>query len=280
MKIDTTKFKPIKRGRIPKPFLKWVGGKTQILLELRKRYPAEFNCYYEPFLGGGAVFFDIQPSKAIISDANKELTNCYKVIKNDVEKLIRSLGKHVYDKDYYYTVRDQDPMSLDPVKRAARTIFLNRSGFNGLYRVNSKGKFNVPFGRYKNPRICDPDNLRGCARALSHVKIKSTPFESVLKEAKRGDFVYFDPPYIPVSDTSYFTAYQKHGFGMNNQEKLADVFEQLANRGVHVVLSNSDVTWIHKRYRDFRIRVIQANRLVNSNAGRRGPVGEVVVTSS
>jgi DNA adenine methylase len=279
MRAARTISEPIRRYRIPRPFLKWVGGKGQLLLELRRSYPARCGRYHEPFIGGGAVFFDLEPDDAIISDANEELISCYRVVQNDVEALIVALQEHVYEKEHYYAVRELDPAALDPVERAARTIYLNRAGFNGLYRVNSAGKFNVPFGRYKNPLICDADNLRGCAGALSGIEIRERSFEGVLDVARRGDFVYFDPPYIPVSDTAYFTAYQKHGFGMTNQEKLAQVFEELAGRGVKVMLSNSDVPWIHERYARFAVRVVKANRFVNSNSRRRGPVGEVVVTS-
>jgi DNA adenine methylase len=265
--------------RAPKPFLKWVGGKGQILHELKKSYPKAFNRYFEPFVGGGAVFFDLLPERAAISDANKELVSCYNVVKSKVEELISILKLYKYERELFYSIRDQDPQKLDVVGRAARTIFLNRTGFNGLYRVNSKGKFNVPFGRYKNPTICNEDNLRACSKALKKVSIKSASFEKILDSAKAGDFVYLDPPYIPVSDTSYFTAYQRRGFGMDNQEKLAAVFDELAARNVYVMLSNSDVSWIHHRYRKHRVRVIKARRFVNSDTSRRGPVGEIIVTS-
>ncbi|MCP4606176.1 MAG: DNA adenine methylase [Proteobacteria bacterium] len=267
------------RNRIPRPFLKWVGGKSQILVELNKSFPSGFKHYYEPFLGGGAVFFDLLHEPATISDSNEELINCYKVVRTRVEKLIIALNRHVYDKEHYYEVRGWDPMKLNSVQRAARTIYLNRAGFNGLYRVNSKGGFNVPFGRHKNPTICDEDNLRGCSKTLANIKIKCVSFEKVLDWARPNDLVYFDPPYIPVSDTAYFTAYQKRGFGMDSQENLAKVFDDLASRGVYAVLSNSDVPWIHERYSNHHIRLIKANRFVNSDASRRGPVGEVIVTS-
>ncbi len=274
-----TELEPVRRNRIPRPFLKWVGGKGQLLLELRKSYPKKTGCYHEPFVGGGAVFFDLLPKRAILSDANKELIDCYRVVRNNLGALIKLLKLHVYERDCYYEMRGRDPNDLDRVSRAARTIYLNKTGFNGLYRVNSKGEFNVPFGRHKNPRICDEKNLRGCSAVLGDVKIKRSVFKKVLDVAEKGDFVYFDPPYIPLSNTSYFTAYQRNGFGMTNQEELADVFDALAARGVNVMLSNSDVPWMHERYRDHRIRSIQAKRLVNSKSSGRGPVGEVIVTS-
>ncbi|MDJ0765775.1 MAG: DNA adenine methylase [Myxococcota bacterium] len=265
--------------RIPRPFVKWAGGKTQILSHLRRKYPPHFKRYHEPFLGGGAVFFDLKAASASISDANAELINCYQVVKTEVDALIEALSHYVYQKEQYYAVRDWDPETLDPVKRAARTIYLNRTGFNGLYRVNSSGKFNVPFGRYKNPTICDAENLRACAQALEGTSICTAGFEEVLASAEAGDFVYFDPPYIPVSDTAYFTAYQKRGFGMDNQERLAEVFDALAKRGVAVMLSNADVPWMHERYGRYNIQRIQAKRSVNSNTKRRGEVGEVIVTN-
>lgn len=269
----------VERDRSPRPFLKWVGGKSQTLGELRQFYPDDFVKYHEPFVGGGAVFFDLMPKKAIISDSNKELINCYKVVKSKASDLVKKLKKHVYDKQRFYAVRDEDPSKLDPVARAARTIYLNRTGYNGLYRVNQKGKFNVPFGRYKNPTICDEANLMNCSKALRRIRLKSTSFEGVLGVAEPGDFVYFDPPYIPVSDTSYFTAYQKRGFGMDNQEKLACVFEELAQRGIKVLLSNSDVPWMHDRYRRFNIHTVYALRSINSNTKRRGAISEVLISN-
>ncbi|MCP4680007.1 MAG: DNA adenine methylase [Deltaproteobacteria bacterium] len=272
-------LKSVRKYKIPRPFLKWVGGKGQLLLELRKSYPSKFGYYHEPFVGGGAVFFDLKPERAIISDANKELIDCYQVVKSNLGALVKSLKRHVYEHDYYYEVREQDPDNLDPVSRAARTIYLNKAGFNGLYRVNSKGKFNVPFGRHANPKICDEENLRGCRIVLRNAELKCSSFNKVLDVAEKGDFVYFDPPYIPVSDTAHFTAYQRNGFGMANQEELAEVFYALAAKGVYVILSNSDVPWMHERYRDYHIRSIQAKRSINSKASGRGPVGEVIVTS-
>ncbi len=264
---------------LAKPFLKWAGGKRQILPELHKSFPVEFEQFHEPFVGGGAVFFNLLPRTAVLSDANKELIGTYNVVKNKVEALIGKLEKHIYDKEYFYRIRAQDPTELSPVARAARMIYLNRAGFNGLYRVNSKGQFNVPFGRYKNPRICNAANLRACSAALAPIDVKCASFETVLRRAKPGDFVYFDPPYIPVSGTANFTAYQKNGFGMANQEKLAEVFDKLTDQGIQAMLSNADVPWIHERYRRHAIRVIKARRNVNSNAERRGHVGEVVVTN-
>jgi DNA adenine methylase len=272
-------------GRRPKPFVKWAGGKRQLLGRLRELYPPGFGTYHEPFVGGGAVFFDLTAThgclgpRAVLTDVNQELMDCYRAIRVDVKAVIAALKQHRYEERYYYHQREQDPVELSLAERAARMIYLNRTGFNGLYRVNSKGKFNVPFGRHKNPTICDAPNLLACAEALADVALEVEPFEAVVDRARPGDFVYCDPPYIPLSATANFTAYQKHGFGMANQDKLAEVFERLAARDVLVMLSNSDVPWVHERYGDHAIRVIKARRAVNSNGARRGPVGEVVVTS-
>lgn len=279
MTRDERNKKRTNRYRIPRPFLKWVGGKSQILHELKESIGEFDGRYLEPFVGGGALFFEQGFSKATISDTNTELINCYVVVRDRVEDLISALGNHVYDKEYYYRVRALDPDGMDSVSRAARMIYLNKAGFNGLYRVNSKGKFNVPFGRYKNPTICDADNLRGCSRALDKIDITCTPFHRVLENAKKGDFVYFDPPYVPVSETAHFTSYQKNGFSESDQKQLVEVFDELSRRRIHAMLSNSDVPWIHQHYAVHNIRVIKARRSVNSKANRRGFVGEVIVTN-
>jgi DNA adenine methylase len=263
----------------PRPFLKWAGGKGQLLAELRTLVPALRGRYFEPFLGGGALFFDLLPKRSVLSDVNAEIVACYATVRDCVDELIRSLKKHRYDVDHYYAVRDSDPAALSPVDRAARTIFLNKTGFNGLYRVNSSGKFNVPFGRYAKPLICDEPNLRACSAALAKTEIVTCDFEESASRAKRGDFVYFDPPYVPLSRTAAFTAYARGGFGRDQQQRLANVFDRLARRGVHVLLSNSDVPAIRELYADYRIDVVKAARAINSKGSRRGPVSEVLVTS-
>jgi DNA adenine methylase len=191
----------------PRPFLKWVGGKGQLLEQFRGLLPANYGRYFEPFLGGGAVFFSQTPPRAVLSDVNSELVDCYVAIRDAVEDVIEALRAHRYEKAHYYEVRSLDPGSLALSERAARTIFLNRTGYNGLYRVNRRGGFNVPFGRYSNPRLCDPANLRACALALRGVDIRCREFDDAVKGARRQDFVYFDPPYVPVSTTSNFTNY-------------------------------------------------------------------------
>jgi DNA adenine methylase len=267
------------RRNPPSPFLKWAGGKRQVLPALRESIPKSFGRYYEPFVGGGALFFDLKPKRALLSDTNGELIKSYQVVRDNVGGLIKCLKKHIYEEEHYYEVRAWDTSKRTAIELAARMIFLNKTGFNGLYRVNSKGLFNVPFGRHKNPTICDVKNLKACSDLLQKTKIESADFKTISRRPRADDFVYFDPPYIPLSRTANFTSYQKNGFGMDNQELLATVFEKLAERGVQVMLSNSDVPWMHDRYASFNIRTIQARRNVSSNSASRGPVGEVIVTS-
>jgi DNA adenine methylase len=274
----------------PKPFVKWVGGKRQLLEQFRKLgfYPPDNfdpvkNTYFEPFVGGGAVFFDLLPQNAVLSDMNKELVTTYNVIKNDVENLIQSLKKHKKgDKEYFLKVRAKNPEQLSDIEIASRFIFLNRTAFNGMYRVNSKGEFNVPFGKYENPMICDEVNLRRVSKALQKVQIKHQDYKEVLKKAKKGDFVYFDPPYYPVSKTASFTAYTKDAFLDKEQIELRDTFEELHKRGCFVMLSNSDVPFINKIYKEIkgvRISKVQAGRAINSKASGRGKITEVLVTN-
>lgn len=262
-----------------RPFLKWAGGKRQLLPELKKRVPWSFNRYFEPFVGGGAFFYFLGHKNAVLSDTNRELIYTYVAVRDEVEALISILKTHVYEKEYYYKIRAIDPMSVSLVEQAARMIYLNKTCFNGLYRVNKKGEFNVSFGRYTDPTICQSDVLRACSRALKNVSIEHRSFEQVLGYAREGDFVYFDPPYIPVSGTANFTAYQKNGFGMSNQSILAGVFDELTNRRVHAVLSNSNVPWVHERYSDYTIAEVNANRCINSNARQRTGAKEVIISN-
>jgi DNA adenine methylase len=263
----------------PRPFLKWAGGKGQLLGELRALVPALRGRYFEPFLGGGALFFDLLPKKGVLSDVNAEIVGCYATVRDHVGELVRALKRHHYDAEHYYAVRNADPTELSPVERAARTIFLNKTGFNGLYRVNRSGKFNVPFGRYAKPLICDEKNLRACSAALAKVELVVSDFEQAALRAKKGDFVYFDPPYVPLSRTATFTAYAPGGFGADEQARLANLFDRLARRGVEVLLSNSDVPEIRELYGAYRIEIVKATRAINSKGSRRGPVSEVLVTN-
>jgi DNA adenine methylase len=273
----------------PKPFVKWVGGKRQLLAQFRRMnlYPPENfdpknSKYFEPFVGGGAVFFDLLPEEGFLSDLNKELVITYNVVKNDLEKLIVSLKKHKTNKDYFLEVRAQDPNKLSDVAVASRFIFLNRTCFNGMYRVNSKGGFNVPFGKYTNPLICDEDNLRKVSKALYNIDIKHQDYKEVLKKAKKGDFVYFDPPYYPVSKTASFTSYTAETFLEKEQTELRDTLVELNKRGCFVMLSNSDTPFINKIYsgiKGVRINKVQAGRAINSNGSGRGKITEVLITN-
>jgi DNA adenine methylase len=264
------------------PFVKWAGGKRQLINQMENFFPKNFNKYIEPFVGGGAVFFHLLPKNAIISDCNSELINCYNVIKHNVIELIKSLRTYKYEKEYYYQIRDldRDKISynkLSDVEKAARTIYLNKTGYNGLYRVNSKGSFNVPFGFHKNPTICDRDNLIAVHFALREVEILNSSFEVCLNLAEKDDFVYFDPPYHPLSETSNFTSYNKGNFGKTSQNKLFEIFKALDNRGCKLLLSNSYSDYILNLYKDYEINVLKARRSINSNAKRRGMIREVLI---
>lgn len=273
----------------PKPFVKWVGGKRQLLKQFRlmNLYPPEkFNPktgrYFEPFVGGGAVFFDLLPEKAFLSDLNSDLVITYNVIKNNVEELIKSLNKYKYEKEYFLKIRKKNPKTLSDIEVASRFIYLNRTCFNGMYRVNSKGEFNVPFGKYTDPLICDAGNLRKVSGVLKNVEIKHQDYKEVLKKAKKGDFVYFDPPYYPVSKTASFTAYTADAFLDKEQIELRDTFVTLHKRGCFVMLSNSDTPFINEIYsnvKDIRINKVQAGRAINSKSSGRGKITEVLVTN-
>jgi DNA adenine methylase len=266
-----------------KPFLKWAGGKGQLIEQFRPLLPSGFARYFEPFVGSGAVFFALQPSlraTAVLTDVNRELIDCYRAVQKRVEEVIRELSQHEYEEAHYYRVRELDPADLSPPQRAARTIFLNKTGYNGLYRVNRKGRFNVPFGRYTNPGFRHPDrleNLRACSRALRRVTLEGRDFGDVERHATAGDFVYFDPPYVPASSTADFTTYAPGGFGWDEQQRLAEVFGRLARSGVFAMLSNSDTPAVRRLYAPFRIDRVLASRSINSRGDRRGKVGEVVV---
>ena len=264
---------------VARPFLKWAGGKTQLLPKILDLFPAQFNRYHEPCGGGGAVFFNLGPKSCTLSDVNADLVNAYTAIRDDVDGVIAALKEHRAEEAYYYSVRDEMVSGLSGTEAAARIIFLNRTCFNGLYRVNRSGKFNVPFGRYANPTICNESNLRAVSESLQGVKIRHESVFTIGRRVRRGDLVYFDPPYDPLSKTASFTSYTKGGFGDAEQEQLAALFTRFANRGVHVVLSNSDTPFIRKLYKGFRIDKVYARRAINSRADRRGPVGEVLVSS-
>jgi len=263
-----------------KPFLKWVGGKTQLLPHILDLFPKNFNRYHEPFVGGGAVFFSLEPKKAILSDVNPDLIGAYQMIRDDVDSVIEELKQHRAEEAYYYSVRETDVAELSAAEAAARIIYLNKTCFNGLYRVNRRGKFNVPFGKYVNPTICNEANLRAVSEALQGVDIRLQSVFELNSRVKKNDLVYFDPPYVPLSPTASFTSYTKQGFGEHQQRELAELFGKLANKGAHCFLSNSDTPLVRELYKDFRIKKVYARRAINSRADRRGPVGEVIVCSN
>lgn len=267
----------------PSPFLKWAGGKRQLLPRILEALPARIDTYYEPFVGGGAVFFALAAAgrfrRAVLADANEELVFCYRAVKKDVAAVIRVLRNHRYDADYYYQLRAHAPEELDPAARAARLIYLNRCGYNGLYRVNRAGRFNVPFGRYKNPVICDEGRLRAAAAALAHAEIETRDFEHTMALATARDFVYLDPPYVPLSATSSFTAYARTRFGAAEQERLAAALRALAAKGVPALLSNSDCPPTRRLYKGLPRKVVPVRRAINSVATGRGSVAELLVKS-
>lgn len=264
-----------------RPFLKWAGGKTQLLEALIKRMPTSYNRYMEPFLGGGALFFALQPKRSYLADFNSDLINCFTVVRDNVSDLIEELKKYRYEREMYYAVRDLDRTQefekMSAVARAARFIYLNKTCFNGLYRVNSKGHFNVPFGSYKDPRILDEENLRACGEALSSVILKQGSFEEIAEIADKDDFVYFDPPYAPVSETADFTSYVTGGFDAASQEVLLLTCLKLHQKGVKWMVSNSNAALIQELYRGFKVETVEAGRAINSKAEKRGPVLELII---
>ncbi|MFN4895539.1 MAG: DNA adenine methylase [Pseudomonadota bacterium] len=269
--------------RSARPFIKWAGGKAQLLDQLQKRLPGTFKRYWEPFLGGGAFFFSLAPNSAVLSDINEELVLTYIAVRDNVEELISELRQHRYEEQYFYSVRDWDKRpdfkDMSAVERAGRFIFLNKTGFNGLYRVNSKGQFNVPFGRYSNPTIVDTDNLRRCSECLRNVDIRLSSYLAIENEVQEGDLVYFDPPYVPLSTTSSFTSYTKDGFGFDDQIALRDLIQRLANKGAFILLSNSASPFVEALYEGFTIERVSATRAINSKAERRGAVDELIISS-
>lgn len=269
-------------GPPPRPFVKWVGGKRQLLDVLHVAAPRDFGRYFEPFVGGGAFLFSQLPGSATISDANAELINCYQVIRDNVEALIRSLRRHKNEEEHFYAVRAKKPSEMTPVQRASRFIFMNKTCFNGLYRENKSGQFNTPFGRYDNPKIVDTENLVAISEYLrtSDVEIKHSGYQDVLAQALPGDFVYFDPPYVPMTKTASFASYVKGGFGLHDQAELANVFAELTKKGVMAMLSNSNTQVIHDLYKEYNIQIIHAARSINCKGGKRGKeANEVLITN-
>jgi DNA adenine methylase len=259
------------------PFLKWAGGKSELLPEIWKRLPRSFNTYWEPFLGGGALFFALAPVEAVLLDVNEELVNCYEMVKTNVGALIAELNEHRNSPSHFLHVRNMRAWQLDPIRRAARVIFLNKTCFNGLYRVNQRGEFNVPFGHYLNPNFCDERTLRAASKALGSTEILCRDFRVLLYRAQPGDFIYFDPPYDPLSSTSSFTSYSESPFGAREQKALAAVFKALDERKCRVMLSNSDTPFIRKLYKRFQIEPVLASRAINCNGAKRGKISELII---
>lgn len=288
-----TKKTLFKMRAVAKPFLKWVGGKRQLIPQYKKYFPEDFGNYLEPFVGGGAIFFYLHKKnlinqKAFLIDNNEALINTYKVIKDSVGDLIDLLKEfeknyNENSKEFYYEIRawdrKKDFSERSDLEKAARIVFLNRTCFNGLYRVNQKGQFNVPIGRYKNPTICDENLLLSVSEVLKDSKLFCDDFSLCSEFAKKGDLVYFDPPYQPISESSSFTSYTKDDFNENDQKRLKNTFKQLSKKGCYVMLSNSDTPLINELYKEFEINKVYAKRNVNSNADKRGEITEVLVTN-
>jgi len=273
------------KNKLVAPFLKWVGGKRQIMPSIIELLPKNINNYdyVEPFVGGGAVLFNLQPKKAVINDYNSELINVYDVIKNNVNDLILDLKKHKNENDYFYEIRGLDRTdkfeTLSKIERASRVIFLNKTCFNGLYRVNNAGEFNSPFGRYKNPNIVNEPTLKAVSVFLnSHdIKLETGDYETVLENVGRTSFVYLDPPYDPVSESSNFTGYVQGGWDMYDQVRLRQACDELNQRGIKFLLSNSATALIKDQYGAYNITTIKANRSINSDGDKRGEVDEVLI---
>lgn len=263
------------------PFLKWAGGKSRLISQYAPYLPhaSSIGHYYEPFIGSAALFFHMQPRPATLGDVNENLVAVYRAVQQDVEGVIEALSQHRNTAEHYYAVRALDPQMLTLAERAARLIYLNKTCYNGLYRENSRGEFNVPFGRYKNPTICDEPRLRSAAAALRDVALVVGDFESIVAAAGNEDYVYLDPPYVPLSPTSSFTSYDRRGFGEADQRRLAAVFQELTARGCQVMLSNSTAPLVYELFADrgHRLVPILARRNINRLAERRGPVKELLI---
>ncbi|AQS58223.1 DNA adenine methylase [Desulforamulus ferrireducens] len=274
----------MKNNPLVAPVVKWVGGKRQLLQDILKHIPDKFPTYYEPFLGGGAVLFHLQPNRAVVNDINEELINVYTVIRDNLEELIEDLKEHKNEAEYFYEIRELDRdkkkyNQLSNVKRASRIIYLNKTCYNGLFRVNQQGEFNAPFGRYKNPNIVNETTLRAVSNYFNKAKItfKCGDFEEAVSGIRKGSFVYFDPPYDPVSDSANFTGYDKGGFDREEQIRLKKLCDKLDAKGVKFLLSNSATEFILELYKDYNITIVQANRAINSRGDKRGKVDEVLV---
>ncbi len=274
----------MRKIKLAAPVVKWVGGKRQLLNTLKPLMPKKINTYCEPFIGGGAILFDIQPSKAFVNDINSELISLYEVIRDNVDELIQSLQEHRNESEYFYQIRDWDRdvekyATLSKVQKASRMLYLNKTCYNGLFRVNNSGEFNSPFGNYKNPNIVNAPTLKAVSNYFNNAEIYfyNGDYSNVLNDISRGCFVYLDPPYDPISSTSNFTGYTRGGFDRNEQIRLRECCDELNNRGIKFMLSNSSTEFIMEQYRNYNITVVKAKRAINSVGSNRGDVDEVVV---
>jgi DNA adenine methylase len=280
-----TRIRPLRHEAAPiaSPVIKWVGGKTKLLPELLARMPQHFGRYYEPFAGGAALFFRIAPTRAVLNDSNADLVGLYRTIADDVDAVIKKLESHrsKHDERHYYATRERwnhNHAAWTDAERAATFIYLNKTCFNGLWRVNRAGDFNVPIGRYADPPICVPTALRAAQAVLSRATLKHGSYSDAVADAKAGDFIYFDPPYDPVTPTANFTSYTAGAFGPDDQRALADTARSLVARGCKVMLSNSDTPFVRAIYKGFRVERVKCPRAINSNAAKRGDVDEVIAT--
>ncbi|HEX4450716.1 MAG TPA: DNA adenine methylase [Kofleriaceae bacterium] len=280
-----TRLKALRHEHAPvaTPVIKWVGGKTKLLPELLARMPAQLGRYYEPFVGGAALFFRVAPARAVLNDSNPDLVGLYRTIAVDADAVIKRLEAHrtKHDERHYYATRERWNHShgaWTEAERAATFIYLNKTCFNGLWRVNRAGDFNVPIGRYADPPICVPAALHAAQTVLSRAVLREGQYNAAVADAERGDFVYFDPPYDPVTPTASFTSYTAGAFGPDQQRELAETARELVARGCKVMLSNSDTPFVRSIYKGFRVDRVKCSRAINSNAAKRGEVDEVIAT--
>lgn len=273
------------KNKLVSPFVKWVGGKRQLMDAIVEAMPKNIRnyTYVEPFIGGGAVLFHIQPKNAIINDFNSELINVYNVVKENLDELIIDLRKHKNESEYFYHIRSldrtEDFSKIGKIQRASRLIYLNKTCYNGLYRVNNAGEFNSPFGRYKNPNIVNEPVLRAVSSYLNsnNIQISSGDYDNVLQNLDRNSFVYLDPPYHPISESSNFTGYIQGGWNIFDQARLREACDELTKKGIKFLLSNSSSGFIKDQYRDYNINIVKATRLINVDAEKRGEVDELLI---
>jgi len=282
--MPVVEYRDAKIGNaVCKPFLKWPGGKRRLLSDLLKRFPKKYNRFLEPFIGGGALFFKVSPDNGYISDINPDLINIYEVVRNNVHELIDSLKKHKNTEKYFYNIRSTDRTEeykhWSNVEKASRLGYLNKTCFNGLYRMNSNGYFNAPFGFYKNPNIVDEKNLLACSALLQNTEIALASFEAVENIAQRGDLVYFDPPYVPLDKTSSFTKYYKDDFDLVSQFVLRETCDNLTHKKVMFILSNSFTDTTKDLYKNYNVEIVKANRAINCKGNGRGKINELIITN-